>query len=113
MPSRFGGWLQANFGTCYIAYEVNAQDPNRHLTLSQLKGTGSLFALGFGDFMGSADGEQLRGIVDTARSDRNTRRQGNPATQPAQNAIESEAITAPAPAGSATLQFKAAPAGGL
>jgi len=87
---RFGGWLSEHYGPILIVYEINAQDPTRHLDLSELKGTGALFTEAAGDFLFSAAGTELSNVVDQVRAARERRRAGNPATQTARDALEFE-----------------------
>ncbi|MGD0461613.1 MAG: M14 family zinc carboxypeptidase [Tepidisphaeraceae bacterium] len=93
-PYRFSGWVSKRFGALDIIYEVNAQASIRHLTLSQLKDTGRLFTQAAGEFFASERGAQLLASVDKARANRQAVWNGNPATNPSQNAIESEEAAA-------------------
>ena len=92
MATRFGGWLTHNFGPILIIYEINAQAPVRHLDLPELQNTGGLFAMAAGEFLSSDAGQSLLKMVDEIRSKRKVNYVDNPATQPAKNAIEDEAL---------------------
>jgi RNA polymerase sigma factor (sigma-70 family) len=94
-PFRFPGWVSRRYGALDISYEVNSQASVRHLTLSQLKDTGRLFVQASGEFFASTHGAQLMASVDQARAERAAVWNGNPATNPSQNAIESEDAAAP------------------
>jgi Zinc carboxypeptidase len=102
--SRFGGWLAANYGPIFICYEVNSQDPTRHLDLMQLKATGGIFAQVAGEYLAATTGTELLAAVDTVRTQHQTNWNNNPATQPSQNAIESEAAVRPTVAPNQTFQ---------
>jgi hypothetical protein len=93
-PYRFSGWVAERLGALDIIYEVNAQAPAGHLTLSQLKDTGRLFAQAAGEFFASENGARLLASADKARANRQARWNGNPATNPSQDAIESEEAAA-------------------
>ena len=90
-PIRFPGWIDEHFGALDTVYEVNAQARLRHLTLSQLKETGCVFVQASVDFLASREGKLMMASVDKDRVVRKAAWDGNPATQPARNAIESEA----------------------
>jgi RNA polymerase sigma factor (sigma-70 family) len=90
MPYRFGGWVSQRLGAMDILYEVNAQSPGRHLSLSQMRDTGRLFVLSCGEFFDSPNGKQLMASVDKASGARKTAWFGNPATNPSQDAIEAQ-----------------------
>ena len=93
--TRFSGWISEHLGAMDIIYEVNAQAPGRHLSLSQLKDVGRDFALAVDEFFQSEDGPRLLASVDKARAAHQTAWNGNPATNPSQDAIESEDAIAP------------------
>ena len=61
---RFGGWLAANYGPIFICYEINSQDPTRHLDLMQLKATGGMFAEAAGKYLFTTGGTELLAEVD-------------------------------------------------
>jgi hypothetical protein len=98
-PTRFGTWLSFNYGPIVILYEINAQDPTRHLDLAQLKATGGLFARAAGEFLSSPRGEPLLSSVDAARAKHNSIWANSPATNPTQNAIDAEAAAREAAGG--------------
>jgi hypothetical protein len=96
--NRFSGWVSERLGALDIIYELNAQAPGRHLSLSQVKDMGRLFALAVDDFFQSENGPRLLASVDKARAAHQAAWNGNPSTNPSQDAIESEdAIAPPAP----------------
>jgi hypothetical protein len=90
--TRLGGWLSGNFGPLSLAYEINAQAPERHLTLDQLNGMGAAFCGAIGRFFASPDGTALRSNVDEQERARLARwkRIGKPMS-PGDDAIASEA----------------------
>jgi hypothetical protein len=90
MPSRFSGWLSKYYGPLNIVYEINAQDPTRHLDLLQLKATGALLAQSAGDFLAGPDGADTRSTIDFFRSKRLAYWNKSAATQPSMNALDSE-----------------------
>jgi hypothetical protein len=98
-PVRFGTWLSFNYGPIVILYEINAQDPARHLDLAQLKATGGLFAQAAGEFLTSQRGEPLLAAVDAARAKHQAIWANSPATNPTQNAIDAEAAAREATGG--------------
>jgi hypothetical protein len=89
-PDRLGGWLAVRYGPVFMAYELNSQSPDRHLSLAELTAVGGIFAQGIDGFWESK-GHALIANIDSIRQARLNRwAKAPPTTQPA-NAIEAEA----------------------
>jgi hypothetical protein len=69
-PDRLGGWLDRFYGASMIAYEINSQASDRHLTMEQLKDIGRIFADSTDAFFATADGKSLLADVDARRTKR-------------------------------------------
>ena len=77
--TRFGGWLCRIFGTHLMFYEVNSQDPDRHLSLYELKVIGVEMLRGTMRHLVSDDSAALRRSLEfhLARRDARLHRYGN------------------------------------
>jgi hypothetical protein len=67
-PDRLGGWLSHSFGPLTLAYEVNAQCPDRHLTIFGLKHIGGILLDTAAEFLNTADGQRALAAVDVFRA---------------------------------------------
>jgi hypothetical protein len=70
MPTRLSGWLRHYYGPLSIAYEINSQAPERHLTLSEIKNLGAVFVQSAAEFFGGKDGRATLAEVDSCRAER-------------------------------------------
>jgi hypothetical protein len=91
MPDRLCGWLSHYYGTLSIAYEVNSQAPERHLSLAEVKTLGGVFVQSIGDFLGGDSRSSLLAEVDSRRNQRDQQWAATTVSMPQQNAIISEA----------------------
>jgi len=91
MPDRLCGWLSHNFGTLSIAYEVNSQAPERHLSLAEIKALGGIFVQSLDKFFGGTDRQSLLAEVDARRKQRAERWAISTLPEPESNAIIAEA----------------------
>jgi Zinc carboxypeptidase len=66
-PERFGGWLAKCFGPLTLVYEINSQDPTRHLSINELQNIGKLCANTIGDFLQTPAGGKALVSVDARR----------------------------------------------
>jgi Zinc carboxypeptidase len=90
MPDRLGGWLSRSYGTLSMAYEVNSQAPERHLTLAETKNLGAIFTEAIGSFFEGRNGNTAMAAVDAFREQRSTRLAGRSQPSSQANAIVTE-----------------------
>jgi tetratricopeptide (TPR) repeat protein len=69
-PDRLGGWLSRRFAPITLAYELNSQDPTRHLNLKQTKNLGTVFVNSAGDFLSTPLGAAVLADIDRRRASR-------------------------------------------
>jgi hypothetical protein len=67
-PDRLGGWLSRRFGPITLAYELNSQDPTKHLNLQQLAELGKIFADSAAKFLPSPQGSAALADIDQRRA---------------------------------------------
>jgi hypothetical protein len=91
MPTRLSGWLRHYYGPLDIAYEINSQAPERHLTLAEIKNLGQVFVISAAQFLASQDGHSTLAEVDSRRAERAAMLAGSVATVSHNDAISSEA----------------------
>jgi hypothetical protein len=70
MPDRLSGWLTHYYGPISIAYEINSQAPERHLTVAELKMLGTVFVQSAGQFFATPNGKSALSEVDSRRIQR-------------------------------------------
>ncbi len=63
-PFRLSGWLDDTFGALPFVYELNSQEPHRHLLLSELTAIGATLAKSAGEFVTGTNGNELRESAD-------------------------------------------------
>jgi hypothetical protein len=91
MPDRLCGWLSHYYGTLSIAYEVNSQAPERHLSLAEIKTLGGVFVQSVGSFLNGGTRSSLLAEVDGRRNQRDQQWALTIVPTPQPNAIISEA----------------------
>jgi hypothetical protein len=92
MPNRLGGWLSHYYGPLSIAFEVNSQAPERHLTLAELKTMGAVFVQSAGQFFSTSSGKATLVEVDSRRALRSATWPQFIANRKFDNAISSESL---------------------
>ncbi len=60
LPDRLAGWLDDTYGAMHLAYELNSQEPHRHLLLSELTTMGETIVKTAGNFISGAKENELR-----------------------------------------------------
>lgn len=70
-PGRLAGWLLEHFGAIPLPYEVNSQEPHRHLSNAELKRLGVFLVEASAHFVSSDRGTNLRGEAQTVLNARN------------------------------------------
>ena len=71
--SRLQSWLEWWYGPLDISLEVDAQEPQRHLTIADLHQIGQLLVLASTSYLSSQEAGALLATVDTVRRDRAAR----------------------------------------
>ena len=67
---RLAHWLNRNYGTVMVGFEINGQEAQRHLTLRELRRIGKVMAIQTTDFLASAAGRQWDAHVQRVLSQR-------------------------------------------
>jgi hypothetical protein len=70
MSFRLGGYLAKFYGPLHLAYEINSQSPDRHLTLDDLRGGGANILWAAPTYLATADGRAMMAGVDATRKKR-------------------------------------------
>jgi len=67
IPNRLAHWLNDYYGTVVIAFEINSQDAQQHLTLRQLRRIGYVMVIQSTDFLTSSVGlnwdRRIKGVL--------------------------------------------------
>jgi hypothetical protein len=58
---RLGGWLQEYYNALYMPYEINSQEPRRHLTLREMREMGAGMVRASASYLESPLGKELMG----------------------------------------------------
>jgi Zinc carboxypeptidase len=69
-PDRLGGWLSRYFGSLTIAYELNSQGADHHLSIRRLKEIGHNLVSTASEFLGARDAVDLLADIDSRRQKR-------------------------------------------
>lgn len=67
---RLAHWLNRNYGTVMVGFEINGQEAQRHSTLRQLRRIGKVMAIQTTDFLASPAGRQWDAHVQRVLSQR-------------------------------------------
>jgi hypothetical protein len=79
--SRFAGWLETATGSPAIAFELNSQEPSRHLNILETEGLAVPFLKGVEVFLSGESGQSYLAFVDIARKKLNSTPSSPPSTK--------------------------------
>jgi len=90
ISGRLGNWLSDSFGTLRTAFELNVQEPTRHLTLSDLHQIGKVLVLASSRYLLSQEAGPLMTSIDKLRQERLARWNKYGDSVVAKNAFDAE-----------------------
>jgi hypothetical protein len=87
-----------------LAYEINSQAPERHLTLEQTKALGGMFVRSASQFFSTADGKGALTDINARLSQRSAQWASFARSSAVENAIDSEAAVFTSDEGTRAVQ---------